>query len=261
MKNNAAHPNRLIVFKLDVTKEKDIDSAFEFIRLYLNHESERLWALINNAGLSRTGKLEWGTFDHHFRQIFEVNTFGVVKVTRKFLPMLRQSRGRVIIISSLGGRVASACMTAYSMTKNALISFADGLRQEMRQFGVRVISVEPAFARTPMMDPEVSNKRVDELWSTTSSEVQQAYGADQVEDLKVKVRALSTGPLGLDETYHDIIKCILRSVTSPAPEYNEQPASIFQKPINFIVQMLPREWVDCYFLVVGRILNLIGKKS
>lgn len=252
----------MIIFKLDVTNDQDISESIELINSHLKDSpNDVFWALINNAGLSRTGKLEWGSFDHHFRSLFEVNTFGVVKVTRAFLPLLRSSSGRVIIMSSFGGRVTSAFMTAYAMSKAAIICFADGLRLEMMPFGVAVVSIEPSFARTPMMDPVVSNQRIDEMWINTEPEVQQAYGKEQVDQVKETIATIHSGPLGLDETYKDVIRCVTRSVTSPAPEYVEQPASFIQKPINLIVQTIPREWVDVYLLIVHKLLTLIGSTS
>ncbi|XP_015789406.1 D-beta-hydroxybutyrate dehydrogenase, mitochondrial-like [Tetranychus urticae] len=259
LKQNASNKERMIIFKLDVTNDHYIDYAVEFITSHLEATpGDVLWAVINNAGLSRTGKLEWGTFDHHFRSLFEVNTFGVVKVTRAFLPLLRKSFGRVIIISSFGGRVTSSFMTAYAMSKAAIICFADGLRLEMMPFGVSVVSVEPVFARTPMMDPQISNQRIDEMWTNTVPSVQQVYGKEQVDQVKQAIELLHTSPMGLDETYQDVIRCVTRSVISPVPEYVEQPASFLQKPLNMIVQSIPREWVDVYLLIVDKILSLIG---
>jgi NAD(P)-dependent dehydrogenase (short-subunit alcohol dehydrogenase family) len=107
----------------------------------------RLDALVNNAGVTQPGAVEEIDVDAA-RALFEVNFFGVARVTRAALPYLRASRGRVINVSSGFGRVGVPFDAYYSASKHALEGWSESLRQEVAPLGVRVSLVEPGFFRS-----------------------------------------------------------------------------------------------------------------
>jgi NAD(P)-dependent dehydrogenase (short-subunit alcohol dehydrogenase family) len=86
------------------------------------------------------------------RRQFEVNVFGPVAVTKAFLPLLRRGSGRVINVSSGGGRLSSPLLGAYASSKFALEALSDALRMELRHAGIDVIIVAPGFTETPILD-------------------------------------------------------------------------------------------------------------
>jgi NAD(P)-dependent dehydrogenase (short-subunit alcohol dehydrogenase family) len=110
---------------------------------------ERLDAVVNNAGIVVSGPVEGVPLDEWRRQL-EVNVVGQVAVTQAVLPRLRASRGRVVFVSSLSGRVATPMTGAYNASKFALEGMADSLRMELRPWGIRVVLVEPAQTDTDM---------------------------------------------------------------------------------------------------------------
>ncbi len=87
----------------------------------------------------------------------DVNFFGAVALTQKLLPLIRRSQGRVINISSLAGLTCGGGGTIYSSSKYALEAFTDGLRKEMRPLGVAVVSINPGFIKTPILDKVVAS--------------------------------------------------------------------------------------------------------
>lgn len=109
----------------------------------------RLDAVVNNAGIAVGGPVEGLELDELRRQL-EVNLVGQVAVTQAVLPRLRASRGRVVFISSLSGRVSTPMTGAYNASKFALEGLADALRLELHPWGVRVVLVEPAQTDTAM---------------------------------------------------------------------------------------------------------------
>jgi NAD(P)-dependent dehydrogenase (short-subunit alcohol dehydrogenase family) len=109
----------------------------------------RLGALVNNAGIGVGGALETVPLDD-LREILEVNVVGQIAVTRAFLPMLRATRGRVLIVGSVGGRVALPFAGPYHASKYALEALADSLRAELAPQGVSVGLVEPGPIETPI---------------------------------------------------------------------------------------------------------------
>ncbi|GAB3133377.1 SDR family NAD(P)-dependent oxidoreductase [Amycolatopsis stemonae] len=108
-----------------------------------------LRALVNNAGISVNAPVEALPLDE-WRRVFDVNLFGQVAVTQALLPFLHASRGRIVNISSVGGKVAMATYGAYGGAKFALEAVSDALRRELAPHGVQVVVVEPGAVHTEM---------------------------------------------------------------------------------------------------------------
>lgn len=132
--------------ELNVTKETDIRKAKLILEQYLAETKSKLWALVNNAGVFGTGMVEWGDMSDLSKMI-DINVLGLVATTRCFLPLIRRSQGRVVILASVAGRVSLPGLGFYSMTKHAVIAFADALRREMKVWNVKVITIEPMAYR------------------------------------------------------------------------------------------------------------------
>ncbi|GBO06168.1 D-beta-hydroxybutyrate dehydrogenase, mitochondrial [Araneus ventricosus] len=132
--------SHLEIVPLDVTKTDSVQNALQIVESKLGNCE--FWAVVNNAGVIERGELEWTPLEVYRKQ-FEVNTFGVVSVTQAFLPLLRKFKGRVVTVVSVGGRHTFSGFVPYCMTKHAITSFCDGLRLEMKKFGVQVVTVEP----------------------------------------------------------------------------------------------------------------------
>src|SRR5215204_7328953 len=129
--------------RIDVTDADQIAAAREALG------DEPLAGLVNNAGIAVAAPLEFLPIDR-LRQQLEINLIGQVAVTQAFLPALRAARGRIVNVSSIGGRVALPLVGAYNMSKFALEAFSDSLRRELLSQGVDVIAVEPGGVRTPI---------------------------------------------------------------------------------------------------------------
>jgi NAD(P)-dependent dehydrogenase (short-subunit alcohol dehydrogenase family) len=111
----------------------------------------RLDALVNNAGIGVGGPLELVAADELRRQ-FEVNVFAQVALTQALLPALRRAHGRIVFVSSIGGRVAMAYTAPYAASKHALEAIADALRVELHRCGVQVALLEPGSVATPIWE-------------------------------------------------------------------------------------------------------------
>jgi NAD(P)-dependent dehydrogenase (short-subunit alcohol dehydrogenase family) len=130
-------------------------------------------ALVNNAAIAVNAPVEVFAIDE-WRRLFEVNLFGHIAVTQALLPALIRSKGRVVNISSVGGRMAMATYGPYASTKFALEAVSDSLRREIAPFGVQVVVVEPGAVRTEMAGRAIAAAR--ELASNMTSEQSQRYG-------------------------------------------------------------------------------------
>jgi NAD(P)-dependent dehydrogenase (short-subunit alcohol dehydrogenase family) len=132
--------------EMDVTDDASVDRAIGII----HEEAGPVDILINNAGIAFAAVIEEIKIAD-FRQQFETNFFGMVRVTQRVLPEMRERRrGRVINMSSVAGRMSSPVLGPYSSSKHAVESMSDALRLELLPFGVRVILIEPGYIRSDM---------------------------------------------------------------------------------------------------------------
>lgn len=130
---------------LDITEPAHVTA----LATRIADDGRPLHALVNNAGIQVNAPVEALPMAE-WRQVFEVNLFGHIAVTQALLPALLRSGGRVINISSIGGRFAMATYGAYAGAKFALEAVSDSLRREVEPLGVHVVVVEPGGIRTEM---------------------------------------------------------------------------------------------------------------
>jgi NAD(P)-dependent dehydrogenase (short-subunit alcohol dehydrogenase family) len=131
-----------------------------------------LAALVNNAGIAVNAPVETLPM-REWRRQFEANFFGHVAITQALLPALLAAGGRVVNVSSIGGRVAGPTYGAYSASKFALEAASDSLRREVSRLGVRVIVVEPGTVATPLWGKGLATAQ--ELVSGMSENQQTRY--------------------------------------------------------------------------------------
>ena len=135
---------QLRILRLDVTDEASIEEAVRTIV----KESGGIYGVINNAAVGLRGYFEDLT-EREIHQVFEVNVFGAMAVTKAVLPYMRQAgRGRIVLISPIGGRIGSLGVSAYCASKFALEGFGESLAQEIEPLGLRVVLIEPSIIRT-----------------------------------------------------------------------------------------------------------------
>jgi NAD(P)-dependent dehydrogenase (short-subunit alcohol dehydrogenase family) len=152
--------SRATVFQLDVTRQEDIDVAYEMIRT----KTQVLHALVNNAGIGSGGLIDWISLEL-MRKMMDVNFFGHVAMTKKFLP---------ILITKRDSRVVNVC------------SVADCLRREMAVWNLRVSIIEPGFMRTAIV--EGHDKSLRNLWNGLADEVKDRWGEDLLNKLIQDIR-------------------------------------------------------------------------
>ena len=153
--------------KLDVTDVDSIEAARDELG------GGPLAGLVNNAGIAVAAPLEFLPLDQ-LRHQLEVNLIGQLAVTQRFLPALRAARGRIVNVSSIGGRVALPLVGAYHASKFALEAVSDTLRRELLSQGVDVIVIEPGGVKTPIWSK--GDELATELTADLPPEGQRLYG-------------------------------------------------------------------------------------
>ena len=152
---------------LDVTDADSIASAAAEVG------DAPLAGLVNNAGIAVSAPLEFVPIDELRRQL-EVNVVGQVAVTQAFLPALRRGRGRIVNVSSIGGRIALPLAGPYAASKFALEAVSDSLRREVAQFGIEVSVVEPGGVKTPIW--KKGTETAEQIAADLPPEAGQLYG-------------------------------------------------------------------------------------
>jgi NAD(P)-dependent dehydrogenase (short-subunit alcohol dehydrogenase family) len=165
----AAGSDRLLPLILDVTEPQQIAAAAQRI----GEEAGGLHGLVNNAGIAVPGPLETLPIEDFRRQV-EVNLTAQVAVTQAMLPLIRHARGRIVFISSIGGRIAFPLNGAYHAAKFGIEAVGDVFRQELAPWGISVSIVEPGSIDTPIW--ERGEREADAIEARAPEAQEQLYG-------------------------------------------------------------------------------------
>src|SRR5271155_2312674 len=164
---------RLTPVILDVTDARTVTESAATVKLAMGNAP--LVGIVNNAGIGIGGVVEY-LAPSELRRQMEVNLIGPLAVIQAFMPMLRASRGRIVNISSVGGRVATPFVGPYCASKFALEALSDSMRAELKPWGIHVAIIEPGGVKTAMIDKARSS--VDEVLSGLTPEGVSYYGKE-----------------------------------------------------------------------------------
>ena len=190
--------------KLDVTDSGSIAAA----RSELG--GGPLAALVNNAGIAVAAPLEFLPLDQ-LRHQLEINLIGQVAVIQAFLPALRAGRGRIVNVSSIGGRVALPLVGAYNASKFGLEAVSDSLRRELLPQGVDVIVIEPGGVKTPIW--RKGGELASELAADMPPEAERLYGR-QIEAVRRQTEKIASES-GIEP--REVAETIGRALTAKRP--------------------------------------------
>ncbi|XP_069476332.1 D-beta-hydroxybutyrate dehydrogenase, mitochondrial, partial [Ambystoma mexicanum] len=216
---------RMKTVQLNVCKEEEVQSAVEHIRASLKDPEKGLWGLVNNAGISTFGEVEFTSMDT-YKEVAEVNLWGTVRVTKACLPLLRRAKGRVVNISSMLGRMANPARSPYCITKFGVEAFSDCLRYEMHSRGVNVSIVEPGnfIAATSLYSPERIKAIADKMWDELPEVVRQDYGRKYFDEKIAKMETYCNS--GSTDT-SPVINDITHALTSSSPHTRYHPMDYY----------------------------------
>lgn len=229
---------RATVFCLDITRDDEIEAAYQMVK----SKTDSLHALVNNAGIGKWGLVDWTSVDL-MRKTMDVNFFGHVTMTKKFLPLLVHRRGsRVVNIGSIAGVVAGPGMSAYAASKYALEAFSDSLRREMQGWGLHVSIIEPGYMRTPLIEG-LEHKHRD-IWTVLDDDAKKRWGDDFFQNY---IDALLKNPFVVNaENPTKVIKALRHAVISTAPQIRYRPG--WQAKLLFLPLSLLPAWLADRFL-------------
>ncbi len=213
---------------LDVTQP---ESAEACVTQILEEES-RIDVLLNNAGYAIYGAVEDIPLEEARRQ-FDVNLFGLAAITRAVLPQMRERRaGRIINMSSMGGKIYTPLGAWYHATKHALEGWSDCLRLELNPFGIDVVIIEPGAIETEFGDVMLKPMLERSAESPYRAMTQRVAAATQ-----------RTYDQGGASPASVIAKLVSRAIAAPRPK-TRYSAGKFARPLMFMRQYFPDRFFD-----------------
>ncbi|MFC8964893.1 SDR family NAD(P)-dependent oxidoreductase [Streptomyces sp. NPDC057094] len=194
---------------LDITEPEQVEALAARVAA----DSRTLHALVNNAGVQVNAPVEALPMAE-WRRVFEVNLFGHIAVTQALLPELLRTKGRVINISSIGGKYAMATYGAYAGAKFALEAVSDSLRREVAPLGVQVVVVEPGGVRTEIAARGIGT--ANDLAARMTPEQDRRYGDLVRANNRLMASGTASG-LTADAAAQVVVKAV--TTRSPRPRY------------------------------------------
>jgi NAD(P)-dependent dehydrogenase (short-subunit alcohol dehydrogenase family) len=231
----------LKVLQLDVTSPDSIGRAVETVL----ETCSSLFGVVHSAGLGIRGFFE-DLADAEIRRVFDVNVFGVMALTRAVLPAMRAARrGRIVVVGSVGGRVASMTLSGYCSGKFALEGFTESLWMELRPLGLHVSVIEPGNLMTPHFT-------VHRGRAAAATDPNGPYYRWFVRHEQVVDRILSAGWI----TPGDVARTVHQALTDSRPRLR-YPVGRAARVVMRLRQLLPhRVFERLYF---GQVIRLVTR--
>lgn len=260
-------PDRMICLQMDVTSDKEISAALELVSQVISDKQfdvDKLYAVVNNAGLAVPCFAEaggTGAQDVYMNHL-QVNTMGAIRVTRTFLPLLRQAKpSRVINISSAAARSNLAGLSPYGLSKAAVSKFTEALQDEVTRFGVRTIGVEPFFYKTDLTDAKYLRAGLEKSFSESNDAVKSAY-QDQMKEVIRWVESIMTSPWIVSEDTETLIDAIADALTSAEPDL---VVRVIPPHVAFVFWLLhdifPWEVLSCLKMALDKSLSYLARRQ
>ncbi|RTR12447.1 oxidoreductase [Azospirillum griseum] len=219
----AEGPDGVTMLTCDVTDDASVAALIEAVMT----EAGRIDLLVNNAGVGLFGGAEESSLAQA-QALFDVNMFGVIRMTNAVLPIMRhQKSGRIINLSSALGFIPAPYSALYAATKHAVEGYSESLDHELRTLGIRVTLVEPAYTRTSFDANIIKPDRSLDAYASTRADVAMA-----VED------AIRKG-----DTPETVAKTIVKAATEDEPKLR-YPAGKVARQVSLLRRFVPAAAFD-----------------
>jgi NAD(P)-dependent dehydrogenase (short-subunit alcohol dehydrogenase family) len=227
---------------MDIVKEEDCKRAVEFAAQLALEKNVKFLGLVNNAGVSNSFMpLEWEK-EVELRRVMEVNLFGTARMTQLCLPHLRKSHGRIVVLSSIAGRVCNQGLGAYTISKHAIEGYFGVLRRELFSKGVSLSIINAACIKTKIWadisatEPSASVAKLDDSYDDLIERITKYHLSDLCEQLADSAEVSST-------------PCIVHALTAAYPATQYYPGNFCGDASRLVMLMnwiLPDRVMDYY---------------
>lgn len=234
---------RLHVIEIDVTAEHDIHSAFLYVNENLPDGAPGLWALVHSASWVALGECEWVPLSVLKRSV-DVNFVGVARLTQVFLPLVRRSKGRVVLVGSLLARIPNAVRGIHCAVKAATEAWATCLRLEMKRWGVDVVIVETGeyvSGSAWLKDNSSLLEQARNMWTQLDPGTRKEYGEELFQKEMLALEKYTQGP---EADLAPVTRALTDGVSKTFPMARYTPVSRGERIQALLSDYLPRPIYD-----------------
>ncbi|XP_077153796.1 retinol dehydrogenase 7-like [Ranitomeya variabilis] len=220
---------------LDVADSQSVNSAAKWVSNIVGNHG--LWGLVNNAGFGFVFGPNMWTTREDFAKVVNINLVGLFDVTVNLVPLLIKARGRIVNVSSCGGRL-SIVGGGYCPSKAGIESFSDSLRRELRDFGVKVSVIEPGAFRTGMGVTEPHLRTLERMWLNVPAQVKDCFGESYYHQY---AQGLATLTGKTNPKLYQVTDCMEHALTAVHPWTRYSPGidcKLFYLPLSYLPTVL-----------------------
>ena len=215
------------------------------------------WGLVNNAGImGNIGPIEFLN-KADYDQVMQVNFFGVVDMVKRFLPLLKHTKGRIVNIVSCGGILAAPNMAPYIASKFAVLGYSEALRREKYMWGIHVSSILPGYFATKFTNLDLVIENWRKQWKSLLPKIKQEYGEDYRIDLETRHKYVYNKVANGDLTL--VTNAIEHALFSERPQNLYKPG--FDSKILIIMETLSFAFWDRYMCHPKGVVPLVLKSE
>jgi len=233
------------VLGCDVSKDEDIDKLIVAVESHL--DGKPLYGLVNNAGISAFGDVEW-TSVQIYKRLMDVNVWGVARVTKAMIPLMRSEGGRIAIMASGLGRIMQPSRSPYALSKWAVEALAEALRLELAQYNIQVSILEPGnyLGGTQILNQKRVQELTDKLWSGIDERTRKFYNRPKFEK-RVKELTEYKGDGNVDLS--PVIEDYKDALFARWPLTRYQPMERYWKHRSLVTTFLPSRFSDWFYVL------------
>ncbi|XP_069826505.1 retinol dehydrogenase 16-like [Dendropsophus ebraccatus] len=228
--------SRLQTTILDIANSNSVQSAAKWVSDVL--DGKDLWGLVNNAGTGMPGAPNEWLSREDFARVLNVNLLGPIDVTLRLLPLIRKSKGRIVNVSSIVGRV-TICGGGYCISKFGVEAFSDSLRRELKPFGVKVSIIEPGYFQTGLNNMQFMKDALSRIWKNVNQEIRYSYGETYFKDYVFDLERTFSSLANTDLT--PVTDCMEHALTAVYPKTRYAAgwdAKLFFIPLSYVPAVL-----------------------
>ncbi|GMR60718.1 hypothetical protein PMAYCL1PPCAC_30914, partial [Pristionchus mayeri] len=242
-------PGHLNTVIIDVSSDESVRN----VAMYLENATESyggLHAVVNNAGVVGSSFFDDLLTTREYKDVAEVNTYGVIRVTQALKHLVKKTKGRIVTVSSICNRLGIMGFGPYTVSKYAVTGYCEVIRQELSFFDVSVHIIEPGFFKTPMIDAKIVQERLDTMWKDAPLTVKEEYGEKFFRDSRDRAAVL-LDKIGSADV-HLVVETYFHAITARFPRLRYQVGAD-AKFIFLPLSMVPCGLRDAVFRVVDMV--------
>lgn len=246
---------------MNVTNSEEVDQAVKAIE----SSPQPLWAVVNNAGIAVSVPWDWGADVDEFRKVLEVNTLGSIRVAKRTIHLLRKTsaalkgsgNARLVNVASAAGRLIAPQMAHYSLSKMATRAFSDSVRREevFTEDVVSVVTIEPAFYRTSIVNEEALKRSMELIRGRTPPEIAEHYENEKngEEFARIFQATMDCMELLMHEEVGEVVKAMVDAVTLLEPKPVIRCTGLVSYVLVWVGALFPEVIVDFVMLAMLKV--------